>query len=246
MTIEEMRTHEWSISWSGGKDSTATVILCHEYGIPIKEIIYVRMMYDEELPATLPIMTDFVDSAKNVFENWGYKVRVVESIKSAKQLIEARYKRSKHEHINGKSYGVTAFYRGFCKFTNTKQNTIKTLNSSEYEMIGYAADEVDRLHRITDKKCSIMAELGIKERDTFDICRKYKLLSPLYDLGIKRDGCWFCPNAGKLERQYVKEHYPELVKKIYEMINMCDYSIVGLENRNNWVAEYLKDNSDIL
>ena len=39
MNIEEMKQHEWSISWSGGKDSTATVILCHEYGIPIKERI---------------------------------------------------------------------------------------------------------------------------------------------------------------------------------------------------------------
>ena len=105
---------------------------------------------------------------------------------------------------------------------------------------------VDRLHRLTDKKCSIMAELEIKEQDTFDICRKYNLLSPLYDLGIKRDGCWFCPNAAKFERQYVKEHYPELVEKIYEMIDMCDYSIDGIENRNHWVAEYLKDKSDIL
>lgn len=111
-------------------------------------------------------------------------------------------------------------------------------------MIGYAFDEVDRLHRLTDKKCSIMAELGIKEYDPFDICRKYNLLSPLYDLGIKRDGCWFCPNAAKFERQYAKEHYPELVEKIYKMIDMCDYSIDGLEKRNNWVAEYLKDESN--
>ena len=25
------------------------------------------------------------------------------------------------------------------------------------------------------------------------------------------------------------------------MIEMCDYSIDGLENRNTWVAQYLKD-----
>ena len=37
MNIEEMKQHEWCISWSGGKDSTATVILSHEYGITIKE-----------------------------------------------------------------------------------------------------------------------------------------------------------------------------------------------------------------
>ena len=241
MNIEEMRQHEWSISWSGGKDSTATVILCHEYGIPVKEIIYVRMMYDDDLPATLPVMTDFVDNALKVFESWGYKVRVVKSIKTAKQLIEAKYKRSKCEDKNGKFYGVTAFSRGFCKFTDVKMKTVVSLTKSEYEMIGYASDELDRLHRLTDKKCSIMAELGIKEQDTFEICRKYNLLSPLYDLGFKRDGCWFCPNASKLEIKYVKEHYPQLVKKIYDMIEMCDYSTDGLENRNNWVAQYLND-----
>lgn len=127
MNVEEMKNHEWSISWSGGKDSTTTVILCHEYGIPIKEILYVKMMYDEELPATLPIMTDFVDNAIKVFENWGYKVRVVKSLKTAKQLIERRYKKSKYEDRNGKQYGITTFLRGFCNFTNVKQKTIKNL-----------------------------------------------------------------------------------------------------------------------
>lgn len=241
MNIEEMRQHEWTISWSGGKDSTATVILCHEYGIPVKEIIYVRMMYNDEFPATLPVMTDFVDNAVKVFESWGYKVRVVKSIKTAKQLIEAKYNRSRYEDKNGKFYGVTAFYRGFCKFTDVKMKTISSLSKSDYEMIGYASDELDRLHRLTDKKCSIMAELGINEQDTFEICRKYNLLSPLYDLGFKRDGCWFCPNASKFERQYIKDHYPQLVKKIYDMIEMCDYCIDGLENRNTWCAQYLKD-----
>ena len=241
MNIEEMRQHEWTISWSGGKDSTATVILCHEYGIPVKEIIYVRMMYDEEIPATLPVMTDFVDNAVKVFESWGYKVRVVKSIKTAKQLIEAKYNRSKYEYKNGKYYGVTAFYRGFCKFTDVKMKTIASLPKSEYEMIGYASDAVDRLHRLTDKKCSIMADLDIKEKDTFEICRNYNLLSPLYDLGFKRDGCWFCPNTSKFEMQYIKEHYPQLVKEIYGMIEMCDYSIDGLENRNRWVEQYFND-----
>ena len=73
-----------------------------------------------------------------------------------------------------------------------------------------------------------------------NLCRKYGLLSPIYKY-FPRGGCWFCPNAGKIERQYVKEHYPHLVKKIYDMIEMCDYSIDGIENRNCWVAQYLKD-----
>lgn len=245
MTLEEMKKHEWSVSWSGGKDSTATIILMREYGIPIKEIIYVRMMYDEELPATLPIMTDFVDNAIKVFESWGYKVRVVKSIKTAKQIANDKFKRSVFQEKNGKYYGITRFVRGYCNFTTVKRNTIKQLVCGEYEMIGYASDEVDRLHRLTDKKCSIMAQLGIKEQDTFDICRKYNLLSPLYDLGVKRDGCWFCPNACKKEREMLKAEHPELVRKVYDMIEMCDYDLYGIYKRNNWVADYFKENDGL-
>ena len=200
MTLEEMKKHEWSVSWSGGKDSTATIILMHEHGVPIKEIVYVRMMYDDALPATLPVMTDFVDSAIKVFESWGYSVKVMKSIKTAEQIINTVYKRSKYPERNGKCYGVRGFARGFCKFTDVKKNTIKSLLNGEYEMIGYASDEVERLHRLTDKKCSIMAVLGIAEQDTFDICRKYNLLSPLYSFpkGRKRER-FFAPNFSQRE-----------------------------------------------
>ena len=245
MTLEEMKKHEWSVSWSGGKDSTATIILMHEHGVPIKEIVYVRMMYDDTLPATLPVMTDFVDNAIKVFEGWGYNVKVVKSIKTAEQAINAVYKRSKYQERNGKPYGVTAFARGFCVFTKIKQNTIKQLLDNEYEMIGYARDENERLHRLTDKKCSIMAELGITEQDTFDICKKYNLLSPLYELGYARDGCWFCPNARKKQRQMLKIQHPDLYKKIHDMIEMCDYDISGLCDRNRWVGDYFKENDGL-
>ena len=91
MDINEMRKHEWTISWSGGKDSTATIILCHEYGIPIKEIIYVRMMYDKKTPATLPVMTQFVDNAKGIFEDWGYTVKWVKDYMEQRRKKETRY-----------------------------------------------------------------------------------------------------------------------------------------------------------
>ena len=239
--IEEMKKHEWTISWSGGKDSTATVILCHEYGIPIKEIIYVRMMYDNELPATLPVMTEFVDRTIGKFESWGYSVRMVKSIKSAKDLMNAKYIKSKRQDKNGKVYGITAFARGWCNFTTVKRNTIKQLfTDNEYEMVGYAIDEVDRIHRLTDKKQSIMVTLGIEENQTFDICRKYNMLSPLYNLGFYRDGCWFCPNAGKYQRQYLRDNHRELVEEINKSIEMCDYDLSSIYKRNKWVEDYFK------
>ncbi|WP_418560232.1 hypothetical protein [Hominenteromicrobium sp.] len=162
MSIEEMRKHEWVVSWSGGKDSTATIILCHKYGIPIKRIVYVSMMYDEKLPATLPIMTEFVDRAKEVFESWGYPVDIIEGVYTAKDFINKVYFKSKYEYKNGKPYGVSAFCRAACKFTGVKSATIrKSLEgSSYYEMLGYACDEDERLDRLTETKQSIMVTLG--------------------------------------------------------------------------------------
>ena len=243
MTIDEMKQHEWVVGWSGGKDSTATIILMHEHNIPIKEIIYVRMMYDDNLPATLPVMTDFVDSAKEVFESWGYKVKIVPSIKTLIQMASRTYKRSKHIFRNGKPYGITSLSRGMCNMSDVKQRTIRAYSQpDEYHMIGYASDESQRIHRLNDTHQSIMVTLGVKEKDTFDICRKYNLLSPLYDLEIKRDGCWFCPNAGEKERTMLKENHPELYQKIVDLIEMCDYELTSLtkSGRNNWLTDYMK------
>lgn len=237
-----MRKHEWVVSWSGGKDSTATIILCHKYGIPIKKIIYVRMMYNEELPATLPVMVEFVDRAKEVFESWGYPVEIVKGVQTAHDFMNKVYFKSKYEYKNGNPYGVCAFCRGACKFTGVKSATIKKCSSGvvDYEMIGYASDEEERLIRLTDKKQSIMVTLGIKEADTFELCTAYNLLSPLYGRGFGRDGCWFCPNAAKAERAYLVKNHPELIREIVYMIEMCGYDVSTLSYRNHWVEDYYK------
>ena len=203
MPLEEMRRHEWVVSWSGGKDSTATILLMHKYGVPIKQIIYVRMMYDDTLPATLPVMTEFVDRAAGIFTGWGYDVRIVKAEKTALELAEQIYEKSKYEKKNGHCYGMTAFCRRACRLQGVKQRTIEHQIhiENEYQMIGYAIDETERLHRLGDKKQSIMAALDVKEQTAFSICDEAGLLSPLYKTGIGRDGCFFCPNAAKRERE---------------------------------------------
>jgi len=92
MNLDEMRQHEWVVAWSGGKDSTATIIKMHEYGIPIKAINFVLMMWDDETPAILPIMYNFVIQAKDIFEEWGYKVIISKSQKTAKSKALMTFK----------------------------------------------------------------------------------------------------------------------------------------------------------
>ena len=66
------------------------------------------------------------------------------------------------------------------------------------QIVGIAADESERYNKKTMQaagKRSILYEQGITEEMTYDICRKYNLLSPIYD-NLSRGGCWFCPNQG--------------------------------------------------
>lgn len=238
MTLEEMRHHEWVVSWSGGKDSTATIILMRENNVPIKKIVYVRMMWDDEMPATLPVMSDFVDHAAEVFRGWGYEVQIVKSIRTAKSLTEATYKKSIHAWKIGKHYGILAFSRGRCWFNSIKTQTVKKLQEPCcFEMIGYAVDEERRWRKaLGGRRQSIMVALNIVEEETFSICKQYDLLSPLYELGIRRDGCFFCPNAAKLERYYLHKNYPELVKLIYQIIE--DSPALTSNYPNAWVSDY--------
>lgn len=148
MSLEEMRQHKWRVSWSGGKDSTSTIILMHENNIPIEKIVYVRMMFNDTIPATLPVMTNFVDEKIEVLRNWGYEVEVIKSEKNAYEISERYYKKSVFECSNNQKYGISQFIRGHCKFQAEKPKAINSITKAEYEMIGYAADEIKRIERL--------------------------------------------------------------------------------------------------
>ena len=242
MTLEEMRKHEWSINWSGGKDSTATIIACIKKDIPIKEINYVRMMFDDKLPATLPIMTDFVDNCITRFTNqYGLNVNIVKSESVMDAVANKVYSRSKYEQLNGTRYTLGCLSRGICKFNACKVKALKSITGIEYEMIGYAIDETERIHRLNHPyQESILCTLAIKEEKCFDICKRNNMLSPLYELGFKRDGCWFCPNTSKFEIEYIKKNYPKLVKIIYDEFDERPKDFL-FASKNNWVQSYLTD-----
>ena len=74
---------------------------------------------------------------------------------------------------------------------------------------------------------SVMEEFQITEKMAFDICKKYNLLSPFYDIGRKRQGCWFCPNCSINEFAEFAKDYPELwqelraLSEVGETVSQC-------------------------
>ena len=242
MSIKEMRKHNWCVNWSGGKDSTATIIAMLKYNVPIKNVNYVRMMYDNEHPATLPEISDFVDNCICRFKNqYGLKVNVVES-EPFINILKKKYKRCKHKEKNGTIHGFDCLCMFACAFKPCKVKAAKSVqNEDDFEMIGYCIDEPKRYKRLNyPKQESILCTLDITQDKAKHICKINNMLAPTYTLGLGRDGCWFCPASNKANIAYIKEHHPRYVELMYKSFSRRPEHLL-YPNTNNWIKEYMWD-----
>lgn len=86
-------------SWSGGKDSTASIVLAHEHNEPLDLIIFSEVMFDKTTSGELPEHIDFVkNKAIPIFESWGYETKILHSNKTYMDCFH-------HRTIRGKNIG---------------------------------------------------------------------------------------------------------------------------------------------
>ena len=208
------------IMWSGGKDSTASIIVCHEKGIPIDGVVMSEVMLDHKrnISGENPKHIRWVyDTAIPIIESLGYKVYIVRDKSDYMQEFHAIVKGSKkHPERNGLKWGW--FIGGMCVGNDRlKMRPLRKFIAAQgkdiEQIVGIAADEPKRLQRLKQGRRSVLAEFGIVENDTYELCRKYNLLSPTYD-DKTRGGCWFCPNQGMREFATLKKKYPELWEEL--------------------------------
>lgn len=206
------------VSWSGGKDSTASIILAHEHCEPLDEIIFCEVMFDIQngISGENPHHIHFVkEVAKPLFESWGYKVTIVQSSMDYLYLFNRIIERpTKHIENKGKRYGFPGV--GIC----TVKRDLKIKPITEYirkitqpvtQYIGIAIDEPKRLESLRSKKdcVSLLEKYGYTEKMAKEKCIEYGLFSPCYELS-KRGGCWFCQYAKLAEQREIKRSYPEV------------------------------------
>lgn len=204
-------------SCSYGKDSLATVILAHEHGEPLDEVIYVEVMFDKEISGEMPEHRDFIyNVAIPKLESWGYPVTV---LRSDRTYIDCFY----HKLVKGKRKGMT---QGFpmqgkclinreCKLRPIRQY-MKRQPKDLVQYIGIAADEPKRLARLDGNKISLLAKYDYTEKMAEQLCREYGLLSPIYEF-TKRGGCFFCMNARDCELRHLRNNHPELWNKLLSL-----------------------------
>lgn len=218
---------EYIASFSGGKDSAATVILAKEHGEPLNEIIFGEVMYSETISGELPEHINFVKNvAFPLFESWGYKTRILRAEKTYldcfNHVVEKPRKNMEHK---GKKKGFVMV--GHCDV----QRDCKLKPIADYfrglegreitQYVGIAIDEQKRLQRLSAGKVSLLAKYGYTEEMAKEKAAQYGLLSPCYNYS-KRGGCWFCPNAKDGQLKHLRNNHNELWQELLRLEEIPD------------------------
>lgn len=213
------------VCWSGGKDSTATIILAHILGIKIDLIIFAEVMFSKSISGENPKHIDFIrNKAIPLFESWGYKCVIVRSEKTYlnvfHHIIETP---KKHKEHKGMQYGF-ALTGGFCSIKRDLKvkainDFLKSIKKPYTSYVGICIDEKKRLkslHKSTN--ISLLEQQGYTESMSYALCQEYDLLSPSYHL-TKRGGCWMCPWAKEEEHREISELYPDAWEEFVALEN---------------------------
>lgn len=218
--------------WSGGKDSSASIIVGNEMGLDCDGVIMSEVMFShkENISGENPKHIEWVyNEAIPIIEKMGYKVIIVKAKKDFLDYFHlVRGERSKY---TGKLAGFPLVGRGKCEIKKPlklrpMQEFFKGVGECE-QIVGICADEKERLLSLAGGgKRSVLAENGIAEKSCFDICRSKNLLSPYYD-GEERQGCWFCPNQRVCTLAKLAKEQPHLWQRmcaLAETPNLVNYN----------------------
>ena len=115
-----------------------------------------------------------------------------------------------------------------CKVRPIKQYYKQFADFELVKYIGIAIDELERLKRLRGGNISLLAKYSYTEQMAMELCRKYDLVSPIYQTGT-RGGCWFCPNQTIKSFAELKKKHPHLWQEL-----------VGLSKESNLISPNFK------
>lgn len=218
-------------SFSGGKDSTAMILMSIDRGIRIDDVVFFDTGWE------FPQLYDHLD----LFEkNTGIKITRLRPKKPLDfYMFEYESKLEKYKGMKG--YGFPWAMGRYC--TREKTAAIKRYNKEQGEynnFVGFAADEYDRIERKTNvlnKVIAPLAEWGIAEADALKYCYERG-----YDWGglyehFNRVSCWLCPLQKKGNLFKMWNLYPELKQNYVNRARRLEKS--RKEAKNNFIKKGL-------
>lgn len=204
-------------SCSFGKDSLASVIIAIKNKEPLDEVVYCDVMFDKKTSGEIPEHKEFIEQKAIPFlQREGINVITLKSEKTYLDYFFGIVSRGKNK---GKLHGFPicgkcAICRD-CKLPPILKYQ-RSLPEGTVQYIGIAKDEQDRLLRLKNNRVSLLAKYGITEAEAWEICKKYGLLSPIYEF-TNRNGCFFCMNAKQKELRHLYDFHPDLWGRLLDL-----------------------------
>ena len=207
------------IGLSGGKDSMATVILAYLLKRPVSELVYCKIMFDEETSGEVPEHEQFLNEVAfpKIQKDFKFKVVTVQSPKNYVELHNTPISRGERKGcLRGSPICQGCWVQRDLKVKPLEEYRKAQPVDAKY-YVGIAKDEESRLLSLNkSNKISLLAECGFTEADAKDLCEQFGLLSPIYDFS-ERNGCFFCPNAKEREFRHLRDCHPDLWGRMLEL-----------------------------
>ena len=204
-------------SLSFGKDSMAMLIKIKELGLPLDEVIYVDIMFDDDTSGETPEMASFISKAEKILkEKFDIEVTHLKGVTFKEQFYKIK---QRGKHI-GDNYGFPYTIGAWCN-DRLKMQPIKEYMRRQKEQIiqyvGIAYDEPERYERLNhETHIAPLYDLKITEKEAMEICEKYDLLSPIYKTSF-RGGCWFCPKQRLSQLKWLYQEHNDLWNTLRDM-----------------------------
>lgn len=204
-------------SLSFGKDSMAMLIKIKELGLPLDEVIYVDIMFDDDTSGETPEMASFITKAEKILkEKFNIEVTHLRGVTFKEQFYKIK---QRGKHI-GDNYGFPYTIGAWCN-DRLKMQPIKEYMRKQKDQIiqyvGIAYDEPERYERLNhETHIAPLYDLKITEKEAMEICEKYDLLSPIYKTSFK-GGCWFCPKQRLSQLKWLYQEHNDLWNILRDM-----------------------------
>lgn len=233
-----MKEYKHIVSFSGGKDSTAMLLMMIEKGIEIDEIIFL------DTGAEFPQMYKHI---KKVEKYINKKITVLRNRKGLFEYWLLNHIKTRGKFKGQKGYSWADHGARWCTATLKVQvsNSYLKEKYKDYQVIlyqGIAFDEQERATRESGSKIGSiikypLVEWEITEKEALEYC-----YSKGFDFGglyknFDRVSCWCCPLKSLKELKVLWSEYPELWSKLKEWDSKtyrkfrADYSVEELEKK---------------
>lgn len=208
------------VQLSGGKDSTAMLLMMLERNMPVDEILFC------DTGVEFPELYKHIDAVEKFI---GRKITRLKAEHSFEYYMADIPKIRYREGNRNTGYGWPRMFNRWC----TKHFKIEPVKKylkdiPEYTLyIGIAVDEPKRHKNIPENVRHPLFDWGVTEKQALQYCRDHGFdFGGLYER-FRRLGCYCCPLQRLEDLRNVRRYYPDLWTEILRLDKKADYAFRG-------------------